>query len=160
MKEAEDELKLLEKKYPNAVGDDKIKNDETINDIKNGVTYDKKSQKITQEIEYLSDAFEDEQHYITPNYPVLFANETDLNTDPITFSLLLDRDEFAKFVEENKGEVSDILVNKFGRYIELKKILYESKNEYDDIQFEIGIIQKHYDRISRVIFDILVFEVK
>jgi hypothetical protein len=113
MKEAEDELKLLETKYPTAVGDVRTKNDETINDIKNGVTYEKKPQKLSQEMEYSSEAFEDEQHYIIPNYPVIFANESNLNTDPITFSLLLDRDEFVKFIEENKSENSDMLIKKF-----------------------------------------------
>ena len=57
-------------------------------------------------------------------------------------------------IEQKFNRNIDILINKFGRYIELKKILYESKNEYDDIQFEIGIIQKHYDQISSAIFSI------
>ena len=158
MKEAEDELKLLATKYPDAVGEVNTKNTETINDIKNGVTYEKKPEKLSQEKEYLSEVFEDEEHYITPNYPIIFANEPDLNTDPITFSLLLDRAEFAKFVEENKSKDNDILIAKFGRYLEFKKILYENKNDYNDTQFQIGIIQKQYDRISKAIFDILVFK--
>jgi len=158
LKEAEDEMKLIEAEYPESVGTMKTKKDETLNNLKNGQTFEKRTPlNLGTESDY-SDQFLEESRNLPKNYPVLFINETDLSTDPITMSLLLEPVEFAKFTEDNKGPDSDLLINTYGRYLDFKKILFESRNDYLEIKYEIGRVQALYDNTSKSIFNTLVYD--
>ena len=118
IKQAEDEYELFKKMYPGATGDAQIKNEEIANQIKNGIQFEEKKDmslnlKLANEMKYSAALFDDEDEFIEPNFPVLFINEPDLNTDPITFSVLLDKEEFVDFIEKNKNDLSNSLINKF-----------------------------------------------
>jgi hypothetical protein len=128
--QAEKELDTFKKTYPNATGNSEIKNEEIKAELKNGIEFKEtikentiSNLKIAEEAQYVSDVQEEEELFIIPNFPVLFTNETDINTDPISFSLLMDKDEFIKFIEKSGNESSNLLIKKYGRYIETKKKL-------------------------------------
>ena len=163
LKQAEEEYNLFKKMYPGATGDAQIKNEEIANQIKNGIQFEEKNDtslnlKLANEMKYSAALFDDEYEFIEPNFPVLFINEADLNTDPITFSVLLDKEEFVNFIEKTKNETSNLLINKFGVYIDTKKIFYNNVNEYVNIKKELGYFQNKYDLVSNNIFEILVSE--
>jgi len=131
--QAEKELEEFKKIYPNATGNANIKNEKIKDELKNGIEFKESIKekmisnlKIADEAQYVSDVQADEEAFIIPNFPVLFTNETDINTDPISFSLLMDKDEFIKFIENSKDESINLLIKKYGRYIETKKKLYEN----------------------------------
>jgi len=161
--QAEKELEEFKKSYPNATGSANIKNEKIKDELKNGIEFketikDKmiSNLKIAEEAQYVSDVQADEEAFIIPNFPVLFTNEMDINTDPISFSLLMDKDEFIKFIENSKNESSNLLIKKYGRYIEIKKKLYENINEYDQTRIIINYIQEQYRITVDNIFYILV----
>jgi hypothetical protein len=158
LKEAEDELKLIEAEFPSSVGNMKTKKEETLEDIKNGQTFQKRTPPNLGDVTDYSQQFLDERDILIKNNPINFTNETDLNTDPITFSLLLDKDVFTDFIKNNPSPANDMLVNKYSTYLDLKKILYESKDDYFEIKYEVARTQNIYDNTSKSIFDILVFD--
>ena len=56
-------------------------------------------------------------------------------------NLKLSRPEFIKFIEKPENESSNLLIKKYGRYIETKKKLYENTNEYAQTRILINYIQ-------------------
>ena len=85
------------------------------------------------------------------NYPIQFTNTVDKATEPITFSLLLDREVFVKYLED-KTETGKSLLNKYSRYRRNKEELYKIKKEYHDIFVQIGKKKGEYDDKSSDIF--------
>jgi hypothetical protein len=71
----------------------------SLEDIKNGQTFQKRTPLNLGDVTDYSKQFLDERDILIKNNPINFTNETDLNTDPITFSLLLDKDVFTDFIK-------------------------------------------------------------
>ena len=143
-KEADEELDSFKKKYPvegssgskNSIDDDIIDNiiKKTPNiEAQNAPPISFKDIKG-------SEAFEDEYYYITENFPIKFTDEHDMNTEPITFSLLFDKEVFEKFIENNKtNNIGKSFLSKYNRYWQRKEELYKKKNEYLQIIFILFI---------------------
>jgi hypothetical protein len=74
----------------------------------------------------------------------------------MTFSLLLDKEVFAKFIEQNKtNNIGKSLITKYERYWKRKEDLYKMRNEYDELYKKI-ISKKHeYDLKTVVIYNTL-----
>ena len=154
MKEAEDELKALQQKYPGATGSSKEKNEEIIEDIKTGVNL------ITKpDITEASETFKEEEQFITANFFATFDDEIDLNTDPISFSLLIGQNALAQFIEKNiDNDIGKSISKHYKRYNNSKKELFEIKNKYQRLRLELGKYQKYYDDASITIFNTLIHE--
>jgi hypothetical protein len=158
-KEADEELAAFKNKYstegsPGATENENF--EENLEILKNNPNIeDEADHSVLFNAIQGSEAFEDEQNLITQNYPIQFTNAIDKATEPITFSLLLDREVFVKYLEE-KTETGKSLLNKYSRYRRNKEELYKIKKEYHDIFIQIGKKKGEYDDKSSEIFVILI----
>ena len=157
-KEADEELATFKNTYstegsPGATENEKF--EENLENLKNTPTIevDTDHSALFNTIQG-SEAFEDEQNIITQNYPIQFTNAVDKATEPITFSLLLDRNVFVIYLEE-KTEKGKSLLNKYSRCHQNKEALYKIKKEYHEIFIKIGKKKGEYDDKSAEIFLIL-----
>ena len=80
-----------------------------------------------------------------------------MSTEPMTFSLLFDKEVFAKFIDENKNNnIGKSFINKYDRYWQSKEELYKKKNEYIDKYGKIAGKKNEYNLKSNEIFTILI----
>jgi hypothetical protein len=153
MKEAEDELKALQQKYPGATGSSKEKNEEIIEEMKTG------TKMVVEDTGIRSETFKEEEKFITANFFVSFDGEIDLNTDPISLSLLIGQDALSEFTKKNiENDIGKSISKHYKRYTNAKMSLLEIKNRYESLRLELGKYQGYYDDASITIFDTLIHE--
>jgi hypothetical protein len=153
MKEAEDELKALQQKYPGAIGSSKEKNEEIIEEMKTG------TKMVIEDTGIRSETFKEEEEFITANFFVSFDGEIDLNTDPISLSLLIGQDVLSEFTKKNiENDIGKSISKHYKRYTNAKMSLLEIKNRYEGLRVELGKYQGYYDDASITIFDTLIHE--
>jgi hypothetical protein len=161
LEEAEKELNEFKKNYSTegSSGAQVSMDDDIINSIiKNTPNIEASNEppKSFQDIRG-SVVFDDENYFIIPNFHIDFTDETDKSTEPMTFSLLLDKNLFAKFIEDNKtNNIGKSLLTKYERYWKRKEDLYKMRNEYDDL-YKKTLLKKHeYDLKSIEIYRALI----
>ena len=157
LEEAEKELNEFKKNYSTegSSGTKEEMDDDLINSIiKNTPNIEAKNEPPKSFQDVIGSAtFDDEKHFIIPNFHIDFTDENDKATEPMTFSLLLDKEVFASFIEKNKtNNIGKSLLTKYERYWKRKEDLYKIRNEYDELYKKI-IIKKHdYDLKSVYIY--------
>ena len=160
LEEAEKELNEFKKNYATegSSGAQVSMDDDIINSIiKNTPNIEAKNDQLKSFQDIRGSAtFDDENHFIIPNFHIDFTDETDKATEPMTFSLLLDKEVFAKFIEQNKtNNIGKSLITKYERYWKRKEDLYKMRNEYDELYKKI-ISKKHeYDLKTAFIYNTL-----
>ena len=100
---ADNELHNLQKMYPNSIQGNAESGSMISNEILD-IIQKGNNRIITNEKFNISDLnspalFSDEDHFIIKNDPINFTDDSDLNTDPITFSLLIDKTEFSNYLK-------------------------------------------------------------
>lgn len=74
----------------------------------------------------------------------------------MTFSLFLDVEKLKKYLSSNVDETKKKTIEKFGTYMQNKKVLNDLNKEYNEVKKETGLAQQLYDAQSNMIFNILV----
>ena len=86
--------------------------------------------------------------YLQDNNPINYSNKSDLSTDPLTFSLLIDPAQLAAFIKANpESNIIDLYQN----YMTCKEKLLAAENDFKEI---VDQIAKHKRKFEHSFFDI------